>query len=171
MPHCDCTLYPDLTLDNSSIYRRVQDSKRKFGKLGTLNRTRVEREEFDLLECRVCGQFWQSTKAILWGGLPYLFKVPAILQTDWLASRYIPPDLMCEINKAVNSYKATQTFHPIDRSCQQIGCDNRAIELSVMCYRHHLEMLQRGGTLPNKPEGRLFAPYKYDDVEKLFTLS
>ncbi len=169
MTTCDCIRYPPLELDNASIYRRIQESKVLLGRFELV--VAHPDGELRLFCCLVCGQHWQSSRARLWGNNPYLFKVPSATYQDWLNSAYVSPDEVLEYNKSIRQFRNGQTFEKTERPCKHSSCANQAIELSVMCFQHHMEMLQSGGTLPAKPKGLMFEPYDYHEEEMLYATS
>lgn len=166
MTDCDCKIYAPLELDNTSIYKRIQDSKPLLKQLALL--AAHPDGEQKLFRCQVCYQLWQYSRAQLWGNNAYLFKVPDVHTEDWLKSAYLSPDEIVEYNKAIRSYKKDQAFYETGNQCKHDSCTKHAIELSVRCLQHHMQMLQNGGTLPAQPKERVFEPYAYNEEEVLY---
>jgi hypothetical protein len=161
--------FADIGLDNAGVYGRTQSSKGHFEKL--LPVAAHPGGEHRLLRCPHCGQLWQASHARHWGDAPYLFKVPAADRSGWMAGPYLPPDELVDYNRAILSYTAGTTFVGTAAACKRPQCGRQAVELSVFCKRHHIEMMQRSGALASPPAGRLFEPYFYDEDECLFKAS
>ena len=46
--------------------------------------------------------------------------------------------------------------------CKKESCERKAIMKDVLCKKHLIESLQKIGSLPQKPEGKIFGPYKFE---------
>jgi|ERR1700733_2908937 hypothetical protein len=166
---CSCEQYPVLELNNTSIYGATQRSPGFLPGLLELNDHLSG--EHRLMKCPSCGQFWQVSRARLWGNLEYLFKVPEAEQSVWLEGPYIQPDEMVCYNKAIAEYINRNTWIETDSPCSHVSCGRQAVQLTIFCKQHHIEHLQASGrSLQTKPVGRLFEPYYYDSEEWAFRL-
>ena len=153
---CACDTYGHLELYREEIDRRIRATKRLKATLEVLAEGGAGDQ---LLKCAACGQHWQSSRAWNWGAREYLFKVPDIGAEEWLAEPYMKPDEMLIYGASMSRFEESQSFKEKDEACRAEGCDGRAIELSVLCKRHHVESLQKVWALPQYPRGRPFEPY------------
>lgn len=159
---CSCSQFSDLEFFRDAIGERIKLS-RPLKKALVL----IDDEpsgEHKLYRCNRCGQLWQSSRAWNWGNHEYLFKVPLIEAVDWKATVYVQPDELLIFAALIGHFLTSNDFETSVTDCRTQGCQHRAVSGSVNCKRHHLESLQRIGTMPPYPTGRWFGPYVAENI-------
>lgn len=154
---CTCSNYKDLGASRKSINRRIQDSKQLKTFLTLLSDKSDHSNK--LYRCDSCGQCWQGSYALNWGGHEYLYKVPAIDLNDWRIEPFVQPDQLILYIGSMQDYHERLKPEETGSRCKADGCDKRSIKLSIYCLQHHTEQLQANGILPRRPHGRYFPPY------------
>ena len=154
---CDCTNYQPIELDRQSINSRIKESKAIRKRMAQI----AENPEMRifLFRCPECGQLWQSGHEWNFKDQEYLFQVPLIEIADWENEPFQQPAAMMIHSAMMRDFFDKNTFDCSDSKCRTEGCTERAIRFSAFCRDHHIESLQRRGSLPQKPTGRMFPPY------------
>ena len=154
---CDCTKYQPIELDRQSINSRIKHSKAIRKQLTQI----AENSEMRifLFRCPECGQLWQSGHEWNFADQEYLFQVPLIEIADWENEPFQQPAAIMIHSAVMRDFFTKNTFDRCDSQCRTEGCTERAIRFSAFCRDHHIESLQRLGSLPKKPIGRMFPPY------------
>lgn len=154
---CDCAKFQPIELDRQSINRRIKESKAIRKRLTQV----AENPELRifLFRCPECGQLWQSGHEWNFKDQEYLFQVPPIESRDWENESFRQPAAMMIYSAMMRDFFSNNTFECSESQCRSEGCTELAIRFSVFCRDHHIESLQRRGSLPPTPNGRMFPPY------------
>lgn len=162
---CDCKNFPPIELDRQSITRRIKESKAIRKRLTQI----AENAEIRifLFRCPECGQLWQSGHEWNFADQEYLFQVPQIETADWENEPFQQPAAMMTYSALMREFFNKNTFDCSDSQCRTEGCTERAIRFSAFCRDHHIASLQRRGSLPSKPNGRMFPPYHVESQKNV----
>ncbi len=163
---CMCPTFADLELERKQIKQRSKETKRIVANLQLI--ATHEDSEHALYRCDSCGCLWQKALAWNWGNIEYVFKVPGCGTDEWRILPYVDPDSVLIWIASMEQY-LTQKFEPSGKPCRQAGCDRPGIRMSVNCLVHHIESIQRIGTLPATPNGRWMPCYASVAPESLDT--
>lgn len=155
---CSCAQYTPLALTRPSITKRIKITQNVLASLQLLAEN--ERTTLKLLICPYCGQYWQTGREWNFGHREYVFRVPIITVAEWLAQPYTQPAAWLIYGAMMGDYLAKNTFALGAAPCRVAGCQRLASQLLSVCKEHHIEQLQKFGMLPERPVGRLFAPYE-----------
>lgn len=154
---CDCQTYQHLELYREAIDKRIRKSK-KIKK--TLEMIANKQNENSLLwQCPICNQLWQSGYAWNWGAKEYFYKIPDISVEDWLEEPFVKPDELLIYSAVLSQFEGNSAFVESDAKCKKDECNQKAIQYSVFCKKHHIESLQNAKAIPKFPKGRIFDPY------------
>lgn len=159
---CDCQQYLDLEMTRKLISQRIKATRTLKKRLAKLAESKDK--EHRLYRCESCGQAWQASRAWNWGNELYLFRVPPIELSEWLAQPYVQPDELL-IYWSVLGQFLQQPIALKDDLCRVEYCGRKAIIHSAHCLKHHVENLERTQMLPQFPSGRWFAPYERRNFE------
>ncbi len=159
---CDCRKYEDLELTRSQITARIRESKALRPNL-TLIASHTDKEH-QLYRCEECGQLWQSSRAWNWGNDRYLFRIPAISESEWLSEVFVQPDELLIFAAVMCDFLEKNSFKPSHEKCAISECERLAVAGLRTCLPHHIDSLQRVGRLPQSPIGQWFGPYKYESI-------
>lgn len=160
---CICNEYGDLPLEMTAIEQREKAYSRMRPKLRQLSQKVIERwyEHYRLYKCDVCGQYWQSSIS---PGIEegwYLFKVPKISVKAWKEQPYVAPGFIVQFLEQQKEY-LSKKFETQEKTCNEVGCDARAMTGALKCQYHQFVQLSRHGTMRESPSGRWFSPYQPD---------
>jgi len=144
-------------MQRESIETRIKKTKSILKTLILL--AEDERFALKLLRCSSCGQYWQTGREWNFENREYAFQVPKIALEEWHKEKYTQPASWMIYSVMMRNYFDQNTFEDSENPCRVDGCLSQAVKFSGVCQQHHIEQLQRVGLLPNKPSGRLFAPY------------
>lgn len=155
---CTCTQYKDLELTRDAISKRIKETKKIVHtlRLNVTNNNGTDK----FYQCPQCGQNWQESNAWNWGSKNYVFKVPKLSLEEWQKELYVRPDQLLLYDALMHRFTEGKQFKNTNSHCQMKDCSDYAIEMSVVCLKHHIEMLQNIGNLPKEPTGRWFLPYR-----------
>lgn len=163
---CKCAEFEDLEMLRKVISKRIKESKKLKKVLNLL--TKSEDGEHVLMNCKSCGQYWQSSRAWNWGNDPYLFRVPEIKNADWRQEPYVQPDELLVYVASLQDILSQSNFEPKNEPCRMKGCEQSAIKGLANCLEHHVQNLQKINQLPQNPEGRWFPPYLAENFKPTF---
>lgn len=156
MKSCGCDEYGHLEFDRKTISKRIRQTPDIIGEFKLV--TAVTSGAHTLYRCPKCGQLWQQSFAWSWGSRPYAFRVPRIGWREWLKRQYVHPSDILEFMWVMSEF-LQQRFTRSRRTCTNLDCSEKAIQLSVHCLKHHVQALQKAELLPPNPAGRWFGPY------------
>jgi hypothetical protein len=149
--NCQCKLY-------SSIPKTIEDVKQRCAIaqqiLPTLSLLASEPSKWmAVYRCQVCGTTWVSEYPFSerqGGGAPCLYPIDTQVPEEWLQTA---SDLTHLIRQEDEDRKFYLILGPEvgPEYCRRKECTRKRIEGSVMCQRHHFEMIK----------GR---PYPYEDA-------
>lgn len=154
---CSCHNYLPLELDRESVSKRIKETPSIKGRLvlvGSNDELRLE-----LLRCKECGQCWQTGHEWNFADKEYLFQVPEIGLEDWMKEPFAQPAAMMIYSAVMEHFFANTRLEQGTIPCRIPECGALALRLSVFCIEHHIESLQKIGSLAKKPIGRMFPPY------------
>ena len=97
------------------------------------------------------------------GNKPYLFKVPATNEADWLTKPFVQPDELFMRVARVQQYLGRVTFVETQEKCRNEDCSSRAIQLSVFCAFHHMENIGIKSDVTD--DYKWFDPYRKSNYE------
>ena len=111
----------------------------------TLEQVRVLPSEWaTLFRCRECGSFWCEEYPFSehhGGGPPCLYRVETTDAEQWAQSyRPLTPQFRQQHEDAEFFRSLGEEVGP--ELCQHAGCDRLRIRHSVLCRRHHFEMIR-----------------------------
>jgi hypothetical protein len=158
MQTCNCNSYKDLDT-GSAITKREKETKKILNGMDLLAEDATG--EHNLYKCPGCGQFWQRSLAWMDGNKPYAFKVPTIEIETWKRLPYVQPDELFARVGSVEQYLERARFVEKAEICRREGCEEHAIQLSVLCAFHHMENIGFGNRLPQNCTW--FSPYEQVD--------
>lgn len=157
MKNCKCAEFEELEMLRKVISKRIKETKNLKTSLTLLSKT--DDGEHLLMQCQVCGQLWQGSRAWNWGNELYLFQVPTISTEDWQQDVYVQPDELLIYVASMQSILAQNNFKQKNEPCKLEGCEQPVIKGLVNCLEHHVQNLQKVNQLPQNPKGRWFSPY------------
>src|SRR5450756_2480805 len=137
MSACDCDAFPDLLLERKSITSRAKQQRSLTERL--IRVASHSDGEHRLFHCPHCGTYWQGASAWALGAKPYMFRVPATTEEEWLRDRFVDPDDVLVFVALTERFLKAQQFGHAGTVCATKGCGLTAIKLSVFCLRHHVE--------------------------------
>lgn len=146
-----------LDLSRASVNKRIQATRAILKPLVLLGTSDVFK--LKLFQCPQCGQYWQTGWGWNLGGTEYAFEVPPIAVAEWQEEPYTQQAGWMIYAALTQDYFAKNTFETQEKPCGVTNCPRQAIKFSGVCEQHHIEQLERFGTLPKRPVGRLFPPY------------
>ncbi|MFI0431219.1 hypothetical protein [Mariniflexile sp. HMF6888] len=79
---------------------------------------------------------------------------------EWIKNPFMSPADMTIFSALIHSYFERHTLIESENICKRENCEEKAILKDVLCKTHFIESLQKIGTLPKNPDGRIFEPYK-----------
>ena len=156
---CKCKEYSHLELSREIISNRIKETKEIKKNLEYLAKSETGNH---LYKCKYCNQLWQLSSAWNWGGKDYVFKIPKIEIEEWKKEPFMSPAEMIIFSALMKSYFERTELKESENLCKRESCENKAILKDVLCKKHLIESLQKIGNLPQKPEGKIFEPYKFE---------
>ena len=156
---CSCAKFTPIELKREAIDQRIKESPSIKKRLKPL--AKIDSQRLSLYQCPQCGQLWQSGHEWNFGDKDYLFHVPGIEASDWVQEPYAQPAAMMIYSAMMETFMSQNSFTPTSRQCKSNGCNEHAIDKSVLCKAHHIESLQKFHMLPQPPSGRIFPPYHH----------
>ncbi len=157
---CNCETYQPIELTREQITKRIKNNKKI---LKTLDKLANSENGNILYQCSICGQLWQESGAWNWGGKTYFFQVPKIEIEDWKNEQFMSPADMLIYSALMSDYFERNKLIESEDNCRRENCDNKSIVGNVLCKMHFIENLQKIGNLPQKPSGRIFEPYSFEN--------
>lgn len=154
---CNCDKFSDLELSRNFISKRIKQSNKIEKTLDFLSKSE---KGHHLYKCNFCNQLWQLSIAWNWDGKDYLFKIPQTEINKWNETPFVSPADMIIYSAIMDSYFEKHKLVESENICKRDSCKNKAILEDVLCKYHFIESLQKIGTLPKFPEGKIFKPYK-----------
>jgi hypothetical protein len=156
---CRCGEFGPLELRSKSINKRARETKAL--KAGFELLARDAEGYAALWKCSACGQLWQSGRTHVWHGQEYFFQVPPTSVEDWQREPFADVATLQQFVSRVQKFVDQNRGDETERLCGALGCSRHAIRFSKFCLAHHIKAMQKMGSLPSPPGGRLFAPYEW----------
>lgn len=143
MPICECHIFSSPIHSYADVLARCEASTA--GLRRTLEQVRALPSEWaTLFRCRECGSFWCEEYPFSeyhGGGSPCIYRVESTDVEEWARSyRAVTPQFRQRHEDAVFLESLGDEIGP--ELCQRPGCGRQRIPYSVMCRRHHFEMLK-----------------------------
>jgi hypothetical protein len=162
---CNCSKYPDLTLDIETINVRVSQYEKMKSELKQIGQKIIDRwlEHYRLYKCEYCGQYWQSSISPGWGDSWYLFKVPKTTLKAWRSKPYISPDLIVSYIKLKNDF-LSKSFELRNEKCIESQCNEHAISGLNKCLYHQFLQIDGKEKLDILLSKEWFMPYSIDQL-------
>ncbi len=158
--NCTCAEYGDIQLEDSIIRERENIYKEMAIKLRQISQKSYDPylNHFRLYICDYCGCYWQASISRVSQRF-YLYKVPKIKPKDWKIRQYISPTEIIFYNEIMGQY-ISKNSHYSNEICSIENCNKNCLHGLKKCCYHQIKSLQKIGSLPNKPTGEWFLPYK-----------
>ena len=142
MPTCECHDFSSPIHSYADVLARCEAST--VGLRRTLEQVRVLPSEWaTLFRCRECGSFWCEEYPFgeyHGGGSPCIYRVEVADVEEWARS-YQPftPQFRQQHEDAAFLHSLGDEVGP--ELCQRPDCGRRRVRHSVLCRRHHFEMI------------------------------
>lgn len=135
---CNCSKYAGALLTYADVKVRSEHSYKIESSLKVVEQHSTEWSS--LMQCAVCHSLW--VKEYPWaeyhgGGASCLYQIRS--KVDYFPTNQLTPRLRKEAEDLDFIQKLGDEVGPA--LCQHTGCSNKKIQFSVMCRKHHFQMI------------------------------